>query len=78
MKLKVGTACLGMSTRVPLKDMSLFVGKRPSRLAEVYARPQLEGKRSWGDLEIHTNGLRYVSHGRMDQKIGMPLLETVF
>ncbi|TPX50526.1 hypothetical protein SeMB42_g00678 [Synchytrium endobioticum] len=40
-------------------------GKRPSRLAEVYARPQLEGKRAWGDLEIHTNGLRYVSHGHV-------------
>ncbi|TPX38266.1 hypothetical protein SmJEL517_g00054 [Synchytrium microbalum] len=44
-------------------------GKRPARLGDCYARPQPEGKRTSGDLEIHTNGLRYVCRGRMDQKI---------
>lgn len=36
-------------------------GRRPLRLPEVYVRPQLDGKRLPGELEIHTNGLRYQS-----------------
>ncbi|RKO97930.1 hypothetical protein CXG81DRAFT_14380 [Caulochytrium protostelioides] len=44
-------------------------GKRPARLQEVFARPQLEGKRSAGDLEIHANGVRYQSLGRSEQTI---------
>ncbi|KAJ3025663.1 UNVERIFIED_CONTAM: FACT complex subunit spt16 [Siphonaria sp. JEL0065] len=38
-------------------------------LREVYARPALEGKRFAGDLELHTNGLRYQSALRNDQRI---------
>ncbi|KAJ3089807.1 FACT complex subunit spt16 [Quaeritorhiza haematococci] len=44
-------------------------GRRPPRLPDVFCRPQLEGKRFPGDLEIHSNGLRYVSNLRSDQKI---------
>lgn len=36
-------------------------GRRPFKLPEVYVRPQLDGKRLPGELEIHTNGLRYQS-----------------
>ncbi|CAO3587831.1 unnamed protein product [Absidia cylindrospora] len=36
-------------------------GRRPLRLSGVYVRPQLDGKRLPGDLDIHTNGLRYQS-----------------
>ncbi|KAJ3142649.1 FACT complex subunit spt16 [Physocladia obscura] len=43
---------------------------RRQLLREVYARPALEGKRFAGDLELHTNGLRYQSALRSDQKIG--------
>ena len=45
-------------------------GRRPVRLADINPRPQLEGKRVTGDLEIHVNGLRFVSHSRSDNKIG--------
>lgn len=38
---------------VPIK------GRRPHRLADVYVRPQVESKRIPGELEIHTNGIRY-------------------
>jgi nucleosome binding factor SPN SPT16 subunit len=50
--------------------LSEIKGRRPQRLLEVYARPAMDGKRAPGDLEIHMNGLRYVSQVRNDQKIG--------
>ncbi|KAF9359172.1 FACT complex subunit spt16 [Mortierella sp. NVP85] len=43
-------------------------GKRPPRLPDVFARPGLDGKRA-GELEIHSNGLRYVSPLREDNRI---------
>ena len=43
-------------------------GKRPLRLQEVFVRPALDGKRLPGELEIHVNGVRYVSP--LGQKIG--------
>ncbi|KAI8834781.1 FACT complex subunit SPT16 N-terminal lobe domain-containing protein [Chytriomyces cf. hyalinus JEL632] len=43
-------------------------GGRRMILRDVFARPALEGKRISGDLEVHTNGLRYQTHMR-DQKI---------
>ena len=46
-------------------------GKRPVRLLEVQVRPSVDGKRGVGDLEVHTNGLRYVSQVRNDQRVGM-------
>ncbi|KAI8610260.1 FACT complex subunit-domain-containing protein [Chytriomyces sp. MP71] len=42
---------------------------RKTILREVFARPALEGKRFAGDLEIHSNGLRYMTHLRDNQKI---------
>ena len=44
--------------------------RRPPRLGEVFSRPALEGKRLPGDIEIHTNGIRYQGQIRSDQKIG--------
>jgi nucleosome binding factor SPN SPT16 subunit len=44
-------------------------GRRPSRLSDVYIRPGLDGKRLPGDVEIHTNGLRYKSQLKSDQRI---------
>ncbi|KAL4912206.1 FACT complex subunit spt16 [Aspergillus aurantiobrunneus] len=35
--------------------------RRPVKLPDVYLRPPLDGKRVPGEVEIHQNGLRYVS-----------------
>jgi nucleosome binding factor SPN SPT16 subunit len=43
-------------------------GRRPTKLPEVFARPALDGKRLPGEVEIHQNGLRYLSP--LGQKIG--------
>ncbi|KAJ2779160.1 FACT complex subunit spt16 [Coemansia interrupta] len=40
------------------------VGQRPVRLPDVFMRPVADGKRFPAALEIHNNGLRYVSAGR--------------
>jgi nucleosome binding factor SPN SPT16 subunit len=45
-------------------------GRRPFRLGDVFARPQMDGKRLPGELEIHHNGLRYHSTIRSDNRIG--------
>lgn len=45
-------------------------GRRPPRLGDLYIRPALEGKRFLGELEIHSNGLRYINNVRSDQRIG--------
>ena len=44
-------------------------GKRPIRLADVLARPNIDTKRAPGELEIHVNGLRFQSPLRTDVKI---------
>ncbi|KAI8854433.1 FACT complex subunit-domain-containing protein [Chytridium lagenaria] len=45
-------------------------GRRPVLLRDVFVRPAIEsGKRLPGDLEIHSNGLRYQSGLRTDSKI---------
>ncbi|KAF8531659.1 FACT complex subunit SPT16 [Gautieria morchelliformis] len=36
-------------------------GRRPVKLPEVFVRPALDGKRLPGEVELHQNGLRYVS-----------------
>ncbi|KAJ1726760.1 FACT complex subunit spt16, partial [Coemansia biformis] len=41
-----------------------LVGQRPRRLPDVFMRPLADSKRFPAALEIHTNGLRYVSAGR--------------
>ncbi|KAJ3350446.1 FACT complex subunit spt16 [Allomyces javanicus] len=42
---------------------------KPVALMDVYARPTLDGKRLPGDLEIHTNGLRYRSRLKSENRI---------
>lgn len=44
-------------------------GKRPVRLTDVYIRPGMEGKRLPGDVEIHSNGIRYRSQLKSDQRV---------
>lgn len=39
------------------------------KLGDVFLRPGLEGKRVPGDVEIHSNGIRYAQMGKSDQKI---------
>ncbi|KAF7972111.1 hypothetical protein HWV62_18942 [Athelia sp. TMB] len=36
-------------------------GRRPQKMPEVFVRPALDGKRLPGEVEIHSNGLRYQS-----------------
>ncbi|KAG5354700.1 FACT complex subunit SPT16 [Yarrowia sp. B02] len=43
--------------------------RRPLKLDAVFVRPAPDGKRVAGTLEIHQNGLRYVSPIRSDHKI---------
>jgi nucleosome binding factor SPN SPT16 subunit len=40
------------------------------KLTDVQVRPSFDGKRQSGDVEIHTNGIRYQSSVKADQKIG--------
>ncbi|KAJ5888869.1 FACT complex subunit s.t1.c16 [Penicillium taxi] len=40
--------------------------RRPTKLPDVFLRPMLDGKRVPGEVEIHQNGLRYVSPFRSD------------
>ncbi|GAA5890025.1 hypothetical protein JCM5296_004746 [Sporobolomyces johnsonii] len=44
-------------------------GKRPIKLTEVQLRPSFDGKRQTGDVEIHSNGIRYQSSVKSDQKL---------
>lgn len=44
------------------------LGRRPHRLPDVFVRPALDGKRLAGEIEIHSNGVRYQSP--LGQKIG--------
>jgi nucleosome binding factor SPN SPT16 subunit len=42
---------------------------KPITLYDVYARPTLDGKRLPGDLEVHSNGLRYRSRVKTENRI---------
>ncbi|SCZ96389.1 BZ3500_MvSof-1268-A1-R1_Chr8-2g10162 [Microbotryum saponariae] len=44
-------------------------GKRPIRMTDVQVRPVFDGKRQMGDVEIHSNGIRYQSSLKSEQKI---------
>ncbi|BGP11874.1 FACT complex subunit spt16 [Rhodotorula toruloides] len=44
-------------------------GKRPIRLTEVQLRPSFDGKRQAGDVEIHSNGIRYQSSVKSEQRL---------
>lgn len=48
--------------------MTISAGRRPHRLPDVFVRPALDGKRLAGELEVHSNGVRYQSP--LGQKIG--------
>ncbi|KAG9104453.1 FACT complex subunit spt16 [Ceratobasidium sp. 370] len=48
-------------------DLVEIKGRRPLKLPEVFVRPALDGKRLPGEVEIHSNGIRYL--GAMGQKI---------
>ncbi|KAJ3218860.1 FACT complex subunit spt16 [Dinochytrium kinnereticum] len=59
-----------MSDLVEQAKLIEVKGRRPLLLREVFVRPAIDsGKRLPGDLEIHTNGLRYQSGLRSDSKI---------
>ncbi|KAF8965271.1 FACT complex subunit SPT16 [Flammula alnicola] len=38
-------------------------GRRPTKMPEAFIRPALDGKRLPGEVEIHQNGIRYLSMG---------------
>ncbi len=44
-------------------------GKRPIKLTDVQVRPSFDGKRAVGDVEIHSNGIRYQSAIKSEHKI---------
>ncbi|GAA6038518.1 hypothetical protein NBRC10512_002505 [Rhodotorula toruloides] len=44
-------------------------GKRPIRLTEVQLRPSFDGKRQAGDVEIHSDGIRYQSPVKSEQRL---------
>lgn len=46
-------------------------GRRPTKLADAFIRPALDGKRLPGEVEIHQNGVRYQS--QPGQKVGANL-----
>lgn len=50
-------------------------GRRPLKLPEVFVRPALDGKRLPGEVELHQNGIRYVSP-LGSQKIGKGCFES--
>lgn len=58
-----------MSDLVTQDKLVELRGKRPARLGDIFVRPALEGKKFPGEIEIHVNGLRYMSQVRNDQKV---------
>jgi nucleosome binding factor SPN SPT16 subunit len=58
-----------MSDLVAQASLAEISGRRPARLADVYARPSLETRRAPGDVEIHANGIRFRSQLKADQRI---------
>jgi nucleosome binding factor SPN SPT16 subunit len=44
--------------------------RRPIKMLDISVRPSFDGKRQAGDVEIHTNGIRYQSTLRSDHRIG--------
>ncbi|KAH9440953.1 hypothetical protein MJO29_015316 [Puccinia striiformis f. sp. tritici] len=43
--------------------------RRPIKMLDISVRPSFDGKRQAGDVEIHTNGIRYQSTLRADHRI---------
>ena len=50
-------------------------GRRPYKLQEVFVRPALDGKRLPGEVEIHSNGVRYQSVG--SQRLGKYIMHRL-
>lgn len=50
-----------MLTTDHVQDANPCSDRRPVKLPDVYLRPPLDGKRVPGEVEIHQNGLRYLS-----------------
>lgn len=51
----------GPDPRPVLSHTNVAIDRRPVKLPDVYLRPPLDGKRVPGEVEIHQNGLRYMS-----------------
>lgn len=45
-------------------------GKRPIKMLDISLRPNFDGKRQAGDVEIHQNGIRYQSSLKSDHRVG--------
>lgn len=58
-----------MADIVEQENLVEIIGRRPIKLGEVSVRPALEGRRLPGDVEIHSNGIRYKMQLKSDQKI---------
>ena len=58
-----------MADIVEQDTLSEIIGRRPIKLGEIYIRPALEGRRLPGDVEIHSNGIRYRMQLKSDQKV---------
>ena len=58
-----------MADIIEQENLIEVTGRRPVKLSEIYIRPALEGRRLPGDVEIHTNGIRYKMQLKSDQKI---------
>lgn len=72
LKKQVGEREAARKERADLVEQGQLVeasGRRPGRLTDIYVRPSMDSKRLPGDLEIHSNGLRYRSQLRNDQRI---------
>lgn len=52
-----------------IEQDNLIEARKPLKLLDIYLRPQFEGKRSAGDVEIHQNGIRWSSNARSDHKV---------
>lgn len=59
-----------MSDLVAQDKLVELRGRRPIRLPDIFVRPAMEGKKFPGEVEIHTNGIRYVNQIRNEQRIG--------
>lgn len=58
-----------MADIVEQEGLIEITGRRPVKLGEISVRPALEGRRLPGDVEIHSNGIRYKMQLKSDQKI---------
>jgi nucleosome binding factor SPN SPT16 subunit len=60
-----------MEDVVEQENLREIRNKRPQRLLDIYARPNVDNKRIPGELEIHENGIRYHTAVRSDSRIDL-------